>query len=117
MGEVANETPTMLVADADALDYRESDLDVLTEAGRRIAQLAVLPDVLEEVRNLSDSRIAKAAPRSGDRTAQDEEAHRRSASCGFLPARAAQGHVRTVNPLSADGVLQRGCTGRWRERL
>lgn len=56
MGEVANETPTMLVADADALDYRESDLDVLTEAGRRIAQLAVLPDVLEEVRNLTPKK-------------------------------------------------------------
>ena len=54
MDEVANETPTVLLADADVLiDYRESNLDVLKEVGRRVARLAVLSEVLEEVRNLT----------------------------------------------------------------
>ena len=59
MGEVANETPTVLLADADVLiDYRESDLDVLKEVGRRIGRLAVLSEVLDEVRNLTRKKCA-----------------------------------------------------------
>ena len=41
MGEVADETPTVLLADADVLiDYRESDLSILKEVGKRIARMA-----------------------------------------------------------------------------
>ena len=59
MGEVANEAPTVLLADADVLiDYRESDLDVLKEVGRRVAQLAVLSEVLDEVRKLTRQKCA-----------------------------------------------------------
>ena len=54
MGEVANELPTVLLADADVLiDYRESDLDVLKEVGRNIGRLAVLSEVLDEVHGLT----------------------------------------------------------------
>ena len=54
MGEVANEAPTVLLADADVLiDYCESELEVLKDVGRRIGRLAVLSEVLDEVRNLT----------------------------------------------------------------
>ena len=54
MGEVANESPTVLLADADVLiDYRESDLDVLKDVGRNIGRLAVLYEVLDEVHGLT----------------------------------------------------------------
>ena len=57
MGEVANELPTVLLADADVLiDYRESDLDVLKEVGRNVGRLAVLSEVLDEVRGLTRRR-------------------------------------------------------------
>ena len=59
MGEVANETPTVLLADADVLiDYCESDLEVLKDVGRRIGRLAVLSEVLDEVRNLTRRKCA-----------------------------------------------------------
>ena len=48
VGDVANEPPTVLLADADVLiDYRESDLSVLKEVGRRIGRLTVLSEVAE----------------------------------------------------------------------
>ena len=54
MGEVTNTAPTVLLADADVLiDYCESDLEVLKDVGRRIGRLAVLSEVLDEVRNLT----------------------------------------------------------------
>ena len=44
----------MLLADADVLiDYREADLAVLKEVGRRVARLAVLAETLKEVRGVS----------------------------------------------------------------
>lgn len=59
MGEVASDAPTVLLADADVLiDYRESDLDVLKEVGRRIGRLAVLSEVLDEVNDLTRRRCA-----------------------------------------------------------
>ena len=55
MGDVGNEPPTVLLADADMLtDYRESDLSVLKEVGRRIGRLAVLSEVLETPSNQCD---------------------------------------------------------------
>ena len=59
MGEVANDAPTTLLADADVLiDYRESDLDVLKDVGRRVGRLAVLSEVLDEVRGLTRRKCA-----------------------------------------------------------
>ena len=59
MGEVANDAPTALLADADVLiDYRESDLDVLKDVGRRVGRLAVLSEVLDEVRGLTRRKCA-----------------------------------------------------------
>ena len=57
MGEVANDPPTVLLADADVLiDYRESDLDVLKDVGRNIGRLAVLYEVLDEVHGLTKQK-------------------------------------------------------------
>ena len=59
MGDVANEPPTVLLADADVLiDYRDSDLSVLKEVGRRIGRLAVLSEVLKEARGLTRRKCA-----------------------------------------------------------
>ncbi len=59
MGEVANEAPTVLLADADVLiDYCESDLEILKDVGRRIGRLAVLSEVLDEVCNLTRRKCA-----------------------------------------------------------
>ena len=54
MGEVASEAQTVLLADADVLiDYRDSDLAVLKEVGKRVGRLIVLSEVLAEVRRLT----------------------------------------------------------------
>ena len=46
--------PTVLLADADVLiDYRESDLSILTLVGQHVGRVAVLPPVLDEVHGVT----------------------------------------------------------------
>ena len=54
MGQITSETPTSLLADADVLiDYRDSDLAILKDVGRRVGRLAVVSQVLSEVHRLT----------------------------------------------------------------
>ena len=60
MGEVASdEAPNVLLADADVLiDYRDSDIAVLKDVGRRIARVAVLSHTLDEVHDVTKEDCA-----------------------------------------------------------
>ena len=52
-------TPTVLLADADVLiDYRESELGILKLIARHLGRLAVIPSVLEEVRDVTAMECA-----------------------------------------------------------
>ncbi len=52
--------PTVLLADADVLiDYRDSDLAVLTLVGQHVGRVAVLSSVLGEVRGVSRADCAR----------------------------------------------------------
>lgn len=53
-------TPTVLLADANVLiDYRESELEVLGLVSRHVAQMAVLSQVLSEVRDVTRSQCER----------------------------------------------------------
>ena len=65
MGEVASdEAPNVLLADADVLiDYRDSDIAVLKDVGRRIARVAVLSHTLDEVHDVTKRTVPLSASR------------------------------------------------------
>ena len=61
MGEVGTvpADPTVLLADADVLiDYRESDLAILSLVGQHVGRVAVLPSVLDEVEGVTATECA-----------------------------------------------------------
>ena len=52
--------PTVLLADADVfIDYRESELAVLTLVTRHVGRLAIIPSVLEEVKGVTATECAQ----------------------------------------------------------
>ena len=52
--------PTVLLADADVLiDYRESELAILALVGQHVGRVAVLPSVLDEVRDVTVTACAE----------------------------------------------------------
>ena len=52
--------PTVLLADADVLiDYRESELAILSLVVQHLGQVAVVPSVLEEVRGVTAAQCAR----------------------------------------------------------
>ena len=53
-------TPSVLLADADVLiDYRESELAILSLVVQHLGQVAVVPSVLEEVRGVTAAQCAR----------------------------------------------------------
>ena len=60
MGQLTRAAPTVLLADADVLiDYRDSDLEVLTLIGQHVGPVAVLSPVLDEVHEVSRADCAR----------------------------------------------------------
>ena len=53
-------TPTVLLADADVfIDYRDSELRILNLVTRHVGRLAVIPSVLDEVRDVTATECAR----------------------------------------------------------